>query len=173
MLKRNRAAVEAVQVDLATTKVSTRLYQAAKAQDRRIEELLANAGRGLGRGFLDQNFDEAMRVVDTNITGTLYWPHRFGRDMREHGFGKILITGSIAGFMAGPFQAVYNGTKAFLNSFSYALRDELKDSAITVSLPDARRHRDTLFSVPGCSIPESAPRRKTPRLMSPRKASRR
>jgi uncharacterized protein len=35
--------------------------------------------------------------------------------------------------MPGTFQAVYNGTKAFLDSFSYALRDELKDSGITVT----------------------------------------
>jgi len=94
---------------------------------------MANAGRGLGHGFLDQDFNEAMRVVNTNITGTLYLLHRFGRDMREQGFGKILITGSIAGFMPGTFQAVYNGTKAFLDSFSYALRDELKDNGITVT----------------------------------------
>jgi short-subunit dehydrogenase len=94
---------------------------------------MANAGRGLGNGFLDQDFNEAMRVVNTNISGTLYLLHRFGRDMREQGFGKILITGSIAGFMPGTFQAVYNGTKAFLDSFSYALRDELKDSGITVT----------------------------------------
>jgi short-subunit dehydrogenase len=44
-----------------------------------------------------------------------------------------LITGSIAGFIPGSFQAVYNGTKAFLNSFSFALRDELKDTKVTVT----------------------------------------
>ena len=53
--------------------------------------------------------------------------------MRARGEGRILITGSIAGFMPGSFQAVYNGTKAFLNSFSFALRDELKDTGVTVS----------------------------------------
>jgi uncharacterized protein len=45
----------------------------------------------------------------------------------------ILITGSIAGFMPGTFQAVYNGTKAFIDSFSFALRAELKDSGVTVT----------------------------------------
>jgi short-subunit dehydrogenase len=53
--------------------------------------------------------------------------------MRERGQGRILITGSIAGFMPGSFQAVYNGTKAFLNSFSWALRNELKDTGVTVT----------------------------------------
>jgi short-subunit dehydrogenase len=53
--------------------------------------------------------------------------------MRERGRGRILITGSIAGFMPGTFQAVYNGTKALLDSFSFALRAELKDSGVTVT----------------------------------------
>jgi len=53
--------------------------------------------------------------------------------MRRRGEGRILITGSIAGFMPGTFQAVYNGTKAFLDSFSFALRAELKGSGVTVT----------------------------------------
>jgi len=53
--------------------------------------------------------------------------------MQQRGAGRILITGSIAGFMPGSFQAVYNGTKAFIDSFSFALRNELKDSGVTVT----------------------------------------
>jgi short-subunit dehydrogenase len=53
--------------------------------------------------------------------------------MRSRGEGRILITGSIAGFMPGSYQAVYNGTKAFLDSFAYALREELKDTGVTVT----------------------------------------
>ena len=72
-------------------------------------------------------------MVDTNVTGTIYLLHRVGRAMRERDRGKILITGSIAGLMPGAFQAVYNGTKAFLDSFAWALRNELKDTNVTVS----------------------------------------
>jgi hypothetical protein len=53
--------------------------------------------------------------------------------MRAPGRGRILITGSIAGFMPGTFQAVYGGTKAFLNSFSFALRNELQDTGVTLT----------------------------------------
>ena len=53
--------------------------------------------------------------------------------MRAQGGGRILITGSVAGFMPGTFQAVYNGTKAFIDSFSWALRNELKDTGVTVT----------------------------------------
>jgi uncharacterized protein len=105
--------------------------------------LIANAGRGLGHGFLDQDFAEARRVIDTNIVGTVYLVQRVGRDMREANRGKILLTGSIAGFMPGTFQAVYNGTKAFVNSFAFALRNELKDTDVTVTclMPGATETR--------------------------------
>jgi uncharacterized protein len=95
--------------------------------------LLANAGRGLGDAFLDQKFDRIRHVIDTNVTGTLYLIHKVARAMRERGAGRILITGSIAGFMPGTYQAVYNGTKALLDSFSFALRAELKGSGVTVT----------------------------------------
>jgi uncharacterized protein len=125
------ALVDAVQADLATTKGVDTLYAAANG--RPVAALLANAGRGLGRAFLDQNFDEVRRVIDTNVTGTIYLIQLVGREMRARGAGRILITGSIAGFMPGTYQAVYNGTKALLDSFSFALRAELKDSGVTVT----------------------------------------
>jgi short-subunit dehydrogenase len=127
------ASVEALQVDLATIEGVDRLYDTAKAVGRPVEALLANAGRGLGHSFLDQNFVEARHVIDTNVTGTVYLIHKVGRDMRARNAGRILITGSIAGFMPGSFQAVYNGSKAFLDSFSFAIRNELKNTNITVT----------------------------------------
>ena len=124
-------SVEAVQADLAAIDGVDRLYAAAKG--RPVEALLANAGRGLGKGFLDQDFNDVRRVVDTNITGTIYLIHRVGRGMRAQGRGRILITGSIAGFIPGTYQAVYNASKAFLDSFSFAIRHELKDTGVTVT----------------------------------------
>jgi uncharacterized protein len=123
--------VEAVEADLANAEGVDQLYAALAG--RPVSALLANAGRGLGKAFLDQDFSEVHRVVDTNITGTIRLIHKVGNDMRMRGIGRILITGSIAGFMPGTFQAVYNGTKAFLNSFSFALRAELKDTGVTVT----------------------------------------
>jgi uncharacterized protein len=125
------ATVEAVEADLATIEGVERLCAAAKGQP--VDLLLANAGRGLGNGFLDQDFHDVRRVVDTNVTGTVYLIQKVGRDMRARGSGRILITGSIAGFLPGTYQAVYNATKAFLDSFSFALRHELKDTGVTVT----------------------------------------
>ena len=124
-------SADAVEADLSTTEGVDQLLAATGG--RPVGALLANAGRGLGKGFLDQDFDAARKVVDTNITGTIYLLQKVGREMRSRGEGRILITGSIAGFMPGTYQAVYNGTKAFLDSFSFALRHELKDTGVTVT----------------------------------------
>ena len=103
------------------------------AAGRPVDALLANAGHGLGAAFLDQDFEDVRHVIDTNITGTIYLVQLVGRTMRSRGQGRILLTGSIAGFMPGTYQAVYNGTKAFIDSFSFALRAELKDTGVTVT----------------------------------------
>lgn len=123
--------VEALEADLATVEGVDMLLE--RVGGRPVDALLANAGRGLGKGFLDQDFDDVMRVVNTNITGTIYLIQKVGRDMRQRQHGRILIVGSIAGFIPGAFQAVYNATKAFIDSFSFALRAEVADSGVTVT----------------------------------------
>jgi uncharacterized protein len=125
------AEVDVLETDLATIEGVEELYDVIGG--RQVDALLANAGRGLGHGFLDQDFNDVIRVIDTNITGTIYLIQKIGRDMREANAGRILITGSIAGYIPGAFQAVYHGTKAFIDSFSYALRNELKDTDVTVT----------------------------------------
>jgi short-subunit dehydrogenase len=127
------AEVEAVEADLATLEGVDKLYDKAKSLGRPVDALLANAGCGLGKGFLDQDFNDVRKVIDTNTTGTIYLIQRIGREMRARGKGRILITGSIAGFLPGTYQAVYNASKAFLDSFSFALRHELKDSGVSVT----------------------------------------
>src|SRR5436190_23119119 len=122
--------VQTMETDLATTEGVDDLYEAANG--RPVDILMANAGHGLGHAFLDQDFEEARHVIDTNVTGTVYLVHKIGRDMRARSTGRILFTGSIAGFMPGTYQAVYNATKAFIDSFSFALRSELKDSGVSV-----------------------------------------
>lgn len=81
--------------------------------------------------------------MDTNVIGTIYSVQQVGCDMRSANKDKILLTGSIAGFLPGSFQAVYNGTKAFVNSFAFALRNELQDTDVTVTclMPGATETR--------------------------------
>jgi len=124
-------AVDTVQADLATAAGVDKLFDATKG--RPVDALLANAGEGLGHSFLEQDFGQIEHVIDTNIIGTIYLLHKVLRGMRTRNEGRVLITGSIAGYMPGPFNAVYHGTKAFVDSFAVALRNELKDTKITIT----------------------------------------
>ncbi|MFS8980393.1 SDR family NAD(P)-dependent oxidoreductase [Cupriavidus necator] len=130
-LRDEGAEVEALLADLSTPEGVDKVC--AALDGRRVDVLCANAGRGLGHAFLDQDFADIQRVVETNVTGTLHLLHRVGQRMREDHSGRILITGSIAGFVPGTYQAVYNATKAFLDSFSYALKHELHGTGVTVT----------------------------------------
>jgi len=124
--------VQAVEADLSTVEGVDKLL--AATDGRRIDVLCANAGRGLGHGFLEQKVEDWRHVVETNITGTIYLLQKVLPDMVARNEGKVLVVGSVAGYIPGAFQAVYNGTKAFIDSFTEALRNELKDAdGVTIS----------------------------------------
>ena len=119
-------SVETVEVDLSNFEGVDRLLDAANG--RQIDLVCANAGHGLGRAFLDQDPAEWRHVVNTNVTGTVYLLQKALRPMVARNSGKVLVTGSVAGYIPGSFQAVYNGTKAFVDSFVAAIQNEIKDA---------------------------------------------
>eukprot|EP01032_Pedospumella_encystans_P006883 gene6883-8256_t len=108
--------VRSVHADLATIEGVDLVLAAAGG--RRIDLLCANAGQGLGHAFLDQDVAAWRHVVDTNITGTVYLLQKVLRDMVAWERGKVLVTGSIAGYIPGSFNAIYNATKAFIDNFT-------------------------------------------------------
>lgn len=130
-LRRHGVKVTPVQADLATIEGVDQLLAATAG--RRIDIVCANAGRGLGHAFVEQQVDDWRYVIDTNITGTVYLLQRVLRDMLARGEGRILVTGSIAGYMPGTFNAVYNGTKAFIDNFTDAIRNEIKDKGVSIT----------------------------------------
>lgn len=130
--------VEAVEVDLSTTDGVDRLLAAANG--RPIDVLCANAGIGTGGAFLGQSIEDWRHSIDTNITGTVYLLQKTLAEMVSRGEGRVLVTGSIAGYIPGSFNAIYNATKAFIDNFTEALRDELKDEegvTLTTLMPGA------------------------------------
>jgi len=118
--------VMAVETDLSTPEGVDKVLAAVGG--RRIDLLCANAGHGLGQAFLDQQPGDWRHVIDTNVTGTLYLLHKVLPEMVARNDGKVLVTGSVAGYIPGSFQAVYNATKAFIDNFTEALRNEMKDA---------------------------------------------
>lgn len=125
------AEVVAVRADLATARGVEALWQAIG--DRPVDYVMANAGRGLGDAFLAQDRDRIEEVIHLNVTGTTAVVQRAAREMAARGRGRILITGSLAGNLPGSYQAVYNATKAYVDTLSWGIRNELKEAGVTVT----------------------------------------
>ena len=130
-LRERGADVTAIRADLSTDDGVDTLWQAMRG--RQVDYLMANAGRGLGHAFLDQDKADIDLVLRLNATETTALIHRALRDMRARGRGRILVTGSIAGLMPGSYQAVYNATKAYLDTLCWGIRNELTDSDVTIT----------------------------------------
>jgi len=127
------AKVETVQADLAKYEGVEKLYQAIEATGRPVEAIAINAGVGVGGRFTETDLQEEINLIDLNITSSVHLAKRVVKPMVQRRQGRILFTSSIAALMPGPFEAVYAASKAFLRSFSQALRAELKDSGVTVT----------------------------------------
>ena len=132
-LSQGGGMVQTCVADLATKDGIEQLIKTAADMNRPIDVLAANAGRGLGRAFIDQDLEDVFKVINTNVTGLVHLTHHVAKAMAQRGQGKILITSSIAALMPGSFQAVYNASKAFEHSFAFAIRNELKDTGVTVT----------------------------------------
>jgi len=117
--------VQSVQTDLSTIEGVDTLLAAANGQP--VDLVCANAGIGTGGPFLEQDVASWRHSIDTNVTGTVYLLQKTLSAMVARGAGKVLVTGSIAGYIPGSFNAVYNATKAFIDNFTEALRNELKE----------------------------------------------
>jgi short-subunit dehydrogenase len=126
--------VEICQADLRRREGVEALYRAIQGLDRPVDVLCANAGVGVGGDFARETDLEAeLDMIQLNVTSQVHLVKLVLRDMLERNRGRILITSSVAGVLPGPREAVYAGTKAFLHSFAEAIRNELKDTGITVT----------------------------------------
>jgi uncharacterized protein len=127
-------SAQAVQVDLAASDGVEALYEAIVATGRPVDALALNAGRGIGGTFVGgTDLREELNVIDVNVTSTVHLAKLVLPDMVARGAGRVLFTSSIASTMPGTFQAVYNASKSFVQSFALALRHELKDTGVTVT----------------------------------------
>jgi uncharacterized protein len=125
--------VTPVQADLAKEEGVERLYQEVKATGRPVAAAAINAGVGVSGPFAETGLDDDLRLVDLNVRSSVHLAKLVVRDMVAVRSGKILFSSSIAATQPGPFEATYAASKAFLLSFSEALRDELAEKGITVT----------------------------------------
>ena len=124
-------SVEAVQADLATRAGVHELVRAVGG--RAVDALVLNAGVGLGGPFLETDLDAELKMIDLNVKAVVHLAKHLLPRMVARGKGRVLVTSSIAAQMPAPFEAVYAGTKAFGLLFAEGIRNELKDTGVTVT----------------------------------------
>jgi short-subunit dehydrogenase len=124
-------SVTTIALDLGAADGADKLYEALNGQ--RIDILINNAGFGGHGKFVERDLAADQAMIDLNVDALVTLCHRIGKDMVAQGSGKILNVSSTASYMAGPLQATYFATKAFVSSFSQALDEEMREHGVTVT----------------------------------------
>jgi len=127
------ASVDDVRVDLAAAEGVEELWRRVEEAGRPLDAAALNAGVGAGGAFVDIDLEKQLNIVDLNCRSTVHLAHLVLRDMVARNRGRVLFTSSIASTMPGSFQAVYNASKSFDQSLALALRNELKDTEVTIT----------------------------------------
>jgi short-subunit dehydrogenase len=127
------ASVDGVRVDLAAPEGVEELWRRVAETGRPLDAAALNAGVGAGGAFVDIDLEKQLNIVDLNCRSTVHLAHLVLRDMVARNHGRVLFTSSIASTMPGSFQAVYNASKSFDQSLALALRNELKDTEVTIT----------------------------------------
>jgi short-subunit dehydrogenase len=122
-----------ITADLFEPNAATDLYEKIKTKNIQIDVLVNNAGQGVYGKFIGTDLSKELDIIQLNIASLVTLTKLYVREMVLRGSGKILNVASIAGKIPGPYQAVYHGTKAFVHSFSEAVRVEIKDTPVTIT----------------------------------------
>jgi short-subunit dehydrogenase len=124
-----------LRLDLASAENVELLWQAVVDEGRPLAAAVLNAGIGTGGAFAtDVGLADDLRVVDVNVRSTVQLAKHVAHDMAQRGSGRMLFTSSIAVGLPGTYQATYNASKAFVESFALALRHELRDDGVSVTV---------------------------------------
>jgi len=124
----------ALRSDLSTYDGVENLYIAIRATERPVDAIAINAGVGVGGDFArETELRDELNLINLNVISTVHLAKRVVKDMVARGSGRILFTSSIAALMPGAFEAVYAASKAFVHIFAEALRNEIKDTGVTVT----------------------------------------
>ena len=132
-------SVETIAADLFKRESAFEIYDELQSRNVEINVLVNDAGQGQYGEFIETDINREIDIIQLNIISLVVLTKQFLKDMVARGEGRILNVASIAGKLPGPLQSVYHGTKAFVHSFTEAIREEVKDKGVVITslLPGA------------------------------------
>jgi uncharacterized protein len=130
---RHGAEVRVVPADLAAPGGPALVERELEALGLEVDFLVNNAGFGTWGPFVEQSLESQLEMLRVNVMALTELTGRFLPRMRSRGHGVVLNVASLAGFQPGPGMAVYYASKAYVLHFSEALREELRDSGVSVT----------------------------------------
>ena len=125
--------VHVIVKDLAEQGAAAQVYDELKVAGIRLDYLINNAGFGGQGKFHEREWQQDLDMINVNIVALSELTRKVLPDFVARNEGKIMNVSSTASLMAGPLQAVYYATKAYVTSFSNALAEELHDTNVTVT----------------------------------------
>ncbi len=126
--------IEVIPCDLGSETGAEYLYNEIKKRNIKVDILINNAGFGLFGEFYETDIEKEKKMIDLNVKALVELSKYFLQEMLERNSGKILNVASIAAFQPGPYMSVYYASKAFVLSFSEALRNEVRNTGVCISV---------------------------------------
>jgi short-subunit dehydrogenase len=132
-LQQNGIDVITMAKDLFNRNEVFSLCEEVKRTGIHVDVLVNDAGQGVYGEFKNNDIDRELKIIDLNIGALTILTKHFLQEMVSRNEGKILNVASIASETPGPWQAVYHATKAYVLSLTEAIREEAKDTNITIT----------------------------------------
>lgn len=131
--------VQYIVADLYSQSEAMNIPDEIRKRGLTVDVLVNNAGQGLYGQFIETDLEQELSMLQLNIGAYIILTKYYLKEMVARNAGRILNVASIAGKIPGPYQSVYHGTKAFVHSFTEAIRAEVKDTKVVVTslLPGA------------------------------------
>ena len=132
--QKHKVEVIILPTDLSLPEAPKQIFANLAAQKIPVDVLVNNAGFGLHGKFLEMSLSRQLEIIKVNISALVELTGLFLPEMVQRRAGGILNVGSVAGFVPGPNLAIYYASKAFVQSFSEALAEELDSTGVSVTI---------------------------------------
>lgn len=129
----HHVSVLVIPKDLSIPDAALEVYEQVVAHDIQVNFLINNAGFGDFGLYHETDWEKEEMMINLNILALTQFTKRFGSDMVQRGFGRIMNVSSTAAFQPGPLMAVYYATKHYVQAYSEALYEEWKSFGVSVT----------------------------------------